>query len=207
MRRRDLILGGLLATSFAPQASAQPKDRVRQLLLIGNAWSDRVPADPASPRWSVFLNELRHHGYAAGVNLAVSWREGVEDWGPPRDEWAEVMDDIRRLSPDVIVTTSHGWARALNAVISTIPIVVSALSPIEQEVISSLTRASGNITGIAIDFGPDFYSKQLDLLLEAAPKVSYVALLGAERAYRGMRQLWRDAQAARRQHPGISLFA
>ena len=98
----------------------------------------RATADPASPRWSVFRNELRHHGYADGVNLAVSWREGVEDWRPPRDEWAEVMDDIRRLSPDVIVTTSHGWARALNAVISTIPIVVSALSPVEQEVISSL---------------------------------------------------------------------
>ena len=81
MRRRDLIVGGLLATSFAPQGSAQPKDRVRQLLLIGNAWSDRATADPASPRWSVFLNELRHHGYAGGVNLTVSWREGVEDWG------------------------------------------------------------------------------------------------------------------------------
>ena len=140
MRRRDLIVGGLLATSFAARGSAQPKDRVRQLLLIGNAWSDRVTADPASPRWSVFLNELQRHGYAAGVNLAASWREGVEDWGGPRDEWAEVMDDIRRLSPDVIVTTSHGWARALNAVISTIPIVVSALSPIEQEVISGLTE-------------------------------------------------------------------
>ena len=193
MRRRDLIVGGLLATSFSTRISAQPKDRVRQLLLIGHAWSDRVPADPASPRWSVFLNELRHHGYTAGVNLAVSWREGVEDWGPPRDEWAQVMDDVRRLSPDVIVTSSHGWARNLNAVIRTIPIVVSALSPVEQEVISSLAQRSGNITGIAIDSGPDFYSKQIDLLLEAAPKVSHVAFLGAEQAYFGMRQLWREA--------------
>ena len=72
-------------------------------------------------------------------------------------------------------------------------IVVSALSPIEQGVISSLARGSGNITGIAIDFGPDFYSKQLDLLLEAAPKVSHVAFLSAERIYYGMRQLWREA--------------
>ena len=194
MRRRDLIVGGLLATSFSTRISAQPKDRVRQLLLIGHAWSDRVTADPTSPRWSVFLNELRHHGYTAGVNLAVSWREGVEDWGPPRDEWAEVMDDIRRLSPDAIVTTSHSWARNLNAVIRTIPIVVSALSPVEQEVIPSLAQRSGNITGIAIDSGPDFYSKQIDLLLEAAPKVSHVAFLGSERAYRGMRQLWREAK-------------
>jgi putative tryptophan/tyrosine transport system substrate-binding protein len=104
-----------------------------------------------------------------------------------------VMDDIRRLSPDVIVTSSHSWARNLNAVISTIPIVVSALSPVEQEVISSLAQWSGNITGIAIDSGPDFYSKQIDLLLEAAPKVSHVAFLGAEQAYFGMRQLWREA--------------
>ena len=193
MRRRDLILGGVLAASFAPRASAQPKERVRQLLLIGNAWSDRVPPDPVSPRWSVFLDELRRHGYTAGVNLAASWREGVEDWGGPRDEWAEVMDDIRRLSPDVIVTTSHGWARLLNSVMGTIPIVVSALSPIEQGVISSLARPSGNVTGIAVDLGPGFYSKQLDLLLEAAPKISHVAFLSAERVYRGMRQLWREA--------------
>ncbi len=122
MRRRDLIVGEFLATSFSTRISAQTKDRVRQLLLIGYAWSDRLTADAASLRWSVFLNELRHHGYVAGVNLAVSWCEGVEDWEPPRDEWAEVMDDIRRLSPDVIVTTSHGWARDLNAVIRTIPI-------------------------------------------------------------------------------------
>ncbi|KFG70766.1 ABC transporter substrate binding protein [Microvirga sp. BSC39] len=170
MRRRDLIVGGLLATSFSTRISAQPKERVRQLLLIGHAWSDRVTADPASPRWSVFLNELRHNGYVVGVNLAVSWREGVEDWGPPRDEWAEVMDDIRRLSPDVIVTTSHSWALNLNAVISTIPIVVSALSPVEQEVVPSLAQRSGNITGIAIDSGPEIYNKQLDLLLEEAPR-------------------------------------
>ena len=70
MRRRDLILGGVLAASFAPQASAQPKERVRQLLLIGKAWSDRVPADPASLRWSVFLNVHHHHGYTPGVGLS-----------------------------------------------------------------------------------------------------------------------------------------
>ena len=104
-----------------------------------------------------------------------------------------VMDDTRRLSPDVIVTSSHGWARALSAVISTTPIVVSALSPVEQGVTSSLARPSGNVTGITVDLGPDFYSKQLDLLLEAAPNISHVAFLSAERVYRGMRQLWREA--------------
>ena len=99
--------------------------------------------------------------------------KGGGHWGAPRDEWAEVMDDIRRLSPDVIVTTSHGWARNLNAVISTIPIVVSVKPD----------RAGGHIepcAGIRQHYGycdrlrPRLFSKQLDLLLEAAPKVSHV---------------------------------
>ena len=66
MRRRDLIIGGLLATSFGSRSAAQPKDRARQLLLIGYAWSDQPTSDSASPRWAVFLNELRHHGYVEG---------------------------------------------------------------------------------------------------------------------------------------------
>ena len=120
-------------------------------------------------------------------------RPGLDSWSGGRNDWSSVMDDIRRLSPDVIVTSSHGWTRALSAVISTTPIIVSALSPVEQGIISSLARPTGNVTGIAVDLGPDFYSKQLDLLLEAAPNLSHVAFLSAERVYRGMRQLWREA--------------
>ena len=193
MRRRDLIIGGLLATSFVSRSAARPKDRAWQLLLIGYAWSDQPTSDPASPRWAVFLNELRHHGYVEGRNLSVSWNAGLDSWSGGRNDWSSVMDDIRRLSPDVIVTSSHSWARVLNAVVSTIPIVVSALSPVEQGIISSLARPSGNVTGIAIDLGPDFYSKQLDLLLEAAPNLSHVAFLSADGVYYGMRQLWREA--------------
>jgi hypothetical protein len=137
MRRRDLIIGGLLATGFGSR-SAAPKDRAWQLLLIGYAWSDQPTSDPASPRWTAFLNELRHHGYVEGRNLSASWNAGLDSWSGGRNDWSSVMDDIRRLSPDVIVTSSHSWARALSAVISTIPIVVSALSPVEQGIISSL---------------------------------------------------------------------
>ena len=118
MRRRDLVIGGLLATSFGPRGAAQPKDRAWQLLLIGYAWSDQPTSDSASPRWAVFLNELRQHGYVEGRNLSVSWNAGLDSWSGGRNDWSSVMDDIRRLSPDVIVTSSHSWARVLNAVVS-----------------------------------------------------------------------------------------
>jgi putative tryptophan/tyrosine transport system substrate-binding protein len=188
MRRRDLLIGGLLATSWPTRSPAQPKGRVRQILLIGHAWSEPWITGTGSPWWAMFMSELRHHGYAEGANLLVSRHEG---W---LRDWPRVREDILRLSPDVMVTTSLQWARRLGAVSDTIPIVVSALSPVEQGLIASLARPAGNITGIAIDIGPDFHGKQLDFLLETAPKVSHVACLGADTAYPGMRQLWGEAK-------------
>ena len=187
MRRRDLIFGGLLATSSATRVTAQSTDRARQLLLIGHAWSEPWTSGSESPWWASFLDELRRRGYAEGTNLLVSRHEG---W--PKD-WPLVMEDLVRLSPDVIVTSSLDWARRLRGVNRTIPIVVSALSPIEQGLVASLARPDANITGVAIDIGPALHGKQLDFLLEAAPNVSHVACLGAETAYPGMRQLWSEA--------------
>jgi putative tryptophan/tyrosine transport system substrate-binding protein len=188
MRRRDLMIGGLLATSLAARVTAQPKDRTRQLLLIGKAWSEPWISGSESPWWEVFIIELRSHGYVEGANLVVS-RHG----GWPRD-WPRVVGEIRRLSPDVIVTSSLDWARRLRGVNSAIPIVVSALSPIEQGLVSNLARPDGNITGVAIDIGPDLHAKQLDFLLEVAPAVSHVACFGADTTYPGMRQLWSEAK-------------
>jgi putative tryptophan/tyrosine transport system substrate-binding protein len=188
MRRRDLIIGGLFTASLATRVTAQPRDRTRQILLIGQAWSEPWVSGSESVWWAILIDELRRHGYAEGANLLVSRHS---DW--PKD-WPWVMEDIVRLSPDVIVTSSLDWARRLRAVNRTIPIVVSALSPVEQGLVSNLARPDGNFTGVAIDIGPELHGKQLDLLLEAAPSVSHIACLGADTAYPGMRQLWSEAR-------------
>jgi putative ABC transport system substrate-binding protein len=70
--------------------------------------------------------------------------------------------------------TTAGIARRAT---TTIPIVVvSAGSLVESGLVASLARPGGNITGIA-NLGPELYTKRLELLKEALPRVTRVAVL------------------------------
>jgi putative ABC transport system substrate-binding protein len=42
-----------------------------------------------------------------------------------------------------------------------------------------LARPGGNLTGVTQTTGPEFYSKQLQLLREVAPRMSRAAFLGS----------------------------
>src|SRR5262249_41330169 len=100
------------------------------------------------------------------------------------DRWnANVM--IRRtLSPDIAPRPQHPSllrmrSAELHAVIQRlgIPIVmVGTGDPVKAGLVPSLARPRGNITGNTI-LGPDIGAKRLQLLREALPKVSRVAML------------------------------
>ena len=115
-----------------------------------------------------------------------------------------MLEEIRRTPPDLIATNSVTWARRLTAVNGTIPILIAALSPVEHGLVASLARPDGNVTGIAIDVGPDLFGAQLDLLLDVALDASHVARLGADAAYPGLRQLWSEGN---RRGVGVQEFS
>src|SRR5262249_51996710 len=58
----------------------------------------------------------------------------------------------------------------------------SSVYPVQQGFVESIARPGGNVTGMAIVFDRGRVAKQLQLLKEAAPKASRVALLGVSRA-------------------------
>jgi putative tryptophan/tyrosine transport system substrate-binding protein len=61
---------------------------------------------------------------------------------------------------------------------STIPIVfMAAADPVALGFVASLARPGGNITGVSSLVGPEIVGKQLELLKEAVPKLSRVAVL------------------------------
>jgi putative tryptophan/tyrosine transport system substrate-binding protein len=93
----------------------------------------------------------------------------------------------------IVVDASH-WARGINAVKGTIPIVALVSNPLGEDLTSSLAAPGSSITGIATDTGPALLGKQYDLLLEAAPHLRHVACCGAIWPYAGMRTLWSDAR-------------
>jgi putative ABC transport system substrate-binding protein len=60
----------------------------------------------------------------------------------------------------------------------TIPIVMFlAFDPVGSGLVASLARPGGNITGLTLTTGPEIYGKQLQLLKNAFPRVSRVAIL------------------------------
>jgi putative ABC transport system substrate-binding protein len=79
---------------------------------------------------------------------------------------------------DVMVAVSEPAVRAAKQATTTIPIVMLVGDdPVEAGLVPSLTRPGANVTGFSV-FQPDLVGKRLQLLKEAVPALSRVAVLG-----------------------------
>jgi putative ABC transport system substrate-binding protein len=116
------------------------------------------------------LNEL---GYVEGQNLSIEYRyaEGLLERN------ASLVAELVRLNVDNIVTTAGPQSLAAKQATTTIPIVFTQVSdPVAEGIVASLARPGGNITGLT-QAGPELAGKRLELLKEAFPKISRVAIL------------------------------
>ena len=81
------------------------------------------------------------------------------------------------LKVDVIVTTGTPGALAAMQATKTIPIVMaSSADPVGSGLVKSLARPQGNVTGFTI-LGPQLEGKRLELLMQAVPGLSRLAVL------------------------------
>src|SRR4029450_7661574 len=86
--------------------------------------------------------------------------------------------ELVRLKVDVIVAASAPETDAARRATASIPIVFALVSePVGTGQVASLARPGGNITGMAATEGPALYAKHLQLLKEAFPHISRVAVL------------------------------
>jgi len=170
MERRtfiEVISGGLIAAPLA--ASAQPAGKVYRIGFIVTATPDEV--GHLIKALSEGLWEL---GYVEGRNVVFERRfaEGRQERLPA------LATELVRLNVDVIVTGSNPVIAAVKQATATIPVVMAvSRDPVGAGFIASLARPGGNITGLANDPGPEIIGKDLELLKEAAPRVSRVAFL------------------------------
>ena len=84
--------------------------------------------------------------------------------------------ELVSLKVDILIADSTAAALALKKATKTIPIVFIAGDPVGSGLVPSLARPGGNITGLA-SLTAELSIKGLELLKEAAPKVSRVAVL------------------------------
>ena len=168
MRRREVLalLGGALAP--APYAVlAQPSHRA----VIG--YLGLASAISHSARMNAFRAGLRDLGYSEGKMFSSSsvGLRGIVHRLPA------LAADLVRRNVDVIVTHAVPGALAAKHATSTIPIVISAIGDIlDFDLISSLSRPGGNITGLTF-FNPEPSAKRLELLKEALPNLAKAAVL------------------------------
>ena len=158
------LAGGLVAAPLA--AEAQQAAKVARIGILG--------ANPAaSPRLEAFLQGLRDLGYVEGRNVVIEYRnhEGKVERLPA------LAAELVALKVDVIVASNTGAALAAKQATRTLPIVFAAAAdPVTSGLVTSLARPGGNVTGLSI-LAPELVGKCLELLKQAVPGVSRVAVL------------------------------
>ena len=154
----------LLAVPLAGEA--QPTGKIYRIGWLSN---DRYP-----PGDDAFQRGLRDHGWIEGRNVITEYRfvQGQQMSPTAFGLAADLVD----LKVDVIVAIA-GAARFTKEATSTIPVVfVVYADPVRLGLVTSLARPGGNLTGLT-SIGTELIPKRLELLKEAVPGLSRVAVL------------------------------
>jgi putative ABC transport system substrate-binding protein len=164
-----IVALGILSAALAADARQPVKVPRIGVLLPGS------PPGPheRSPGLEAFQQGLRDLGYVEGQNLVMEsrWAEGKFERLP------DLAVELVRLKADVIVTVGTPAIQAAKRATETLPIVmVGAGDPLGTGLIASLAHPGGNITGLATQ-DTDLSGKRLELLKEAVPTLSRIAVL------------------------------
>jgi putative ABC transport system substrate-binding protein len=161
-----LLLTVVLATVSSAEAQQPKKIPTIGFLSIGSASS-------VTSRYEAFRQGLRELGYVDGQNILIDWRfaEGK------RDELPALASDLVRLKVDVIVTAGTTATIPAKRATTTIPIVMAySADPVGTGLVTSLSRPGGNVTGLT-EISPDLAGKRLELIREAVPRATRVAVV------------------------------
>jgi len=172
-KRRGLVMliGGAAAT-WPLAAGAQKKGKLPLIGLLN-------PGSADTPGVVGFYAGLQELGYTEGLNITIERRYG--DWNT--DKFKELAADLAQLKVDVIVVASTTPARAAKQATRIVPIVVAGMAdPVGDELVVSLSRPGGNVTGTTF-LGPELIAKRFELLKDAISGLSRVAALWHPTAY------------------------
>lgn len=137
------------------------------------------------------IEGLRELNYVEGRNIILEQRRAAND-----DELPRLAAELVRLKPDVIVAVTGRAALALKAATKTVPIVMATSGDaVGQGLISSLARPGGNVTGMTV-ISPDLAAKRLQILKEAAPQATRIAVIGCPEKGFVNEQQWSEVQRA-----------
>ena len=160
-----LVAGALIRR---PAAEAQPTGKVWRIGVL-------EPSLPAANGHLVaaFRQALRELGWEEGRNIVVETRfaDGKLERLPA------LAKELAQLRVDVFVAAGTPAIRAAREAAPTTPIIMSAVGdPVAEGLVASLGKPGGTITGVTVQ-SPELSAKRVQLLQEAVPRVSRLAII------------------------------
>ena len=169
MSRRQfitLIGGAVVAWPSFGLAQISTKRPLIAMLVSGSAAG-------YSPNVIAFRQRLQQLGYVEGRDLDIVDRYGDGDVA----RMPALAEELVRLKPDIIVTTSTAGALAVKRATATIPIVSAILTdPVGNGLVASYARPGGNVTGILFTLD-GLTGKHLELARELTPDAATIGVL------------------------------
>ena len=152
---------------LAGPADAQQSVSPRRIGVLLAAFS------PESKEAQAFRQGLRDAGYVEGRDVVIEWRSADGDYA----RLPGLAADLVQHKVDVIFADTTLATRAVKHATSTIPIVFALpADPVGSGLVASLARPGGHVTGLSTML-TDLAAKQLQLLKEAIPRLTRVAVL------------------------------
>ena len=170
-RRAFIGTAAVGALMLSSRANAQPAQRLPRVALVGlNSPVAKLPDDRSI---RAFVGGLRDLGWIEGRNIVIDYRSTEGRY----DQMPRVMQEVLASPVAVIVSYDIG-VYAARRLTDTVPIVAVDTDGLVGAGAASLARPGGNLTGSTGEVGlTEMSIKRLELLKEAAPKVSRVAFL------------------------------
>ena len=159
------VPGALLAAPLAAEAQ-QATAQQHGVGLLNGATGGQVEV--------AFREGLHALGYAEGTNLVIDARAA----SGRVERLPILMRELLNAKPEVIVTFGTTATQAAKAATTTTPIVIAfAGDPVGTQLVSSLAKPGGNVTGMSLA-ASELSGKRLDLLKEVIPKLIRLTVLG-----------------------------
>ena len=180
MRRREFIAFMGLGVMLPLSARAQQSTKAYRIAILHPLWPVAELTDRSSNRyWRELFQEIRRLGYVEGQNLVIERYSGE---GRP-ELYPKLARDVANTNPNLILAFTDRTVVPLKEVTSTIPIVAMTRDPVGLDLVPSMSRPGGNITGVSIDAGSDLWDKRLELFREVVPTISKLAMLSLRQSF------------------------
>ena len=167
MIRRAFVVGVAIGVLAAPFSVEAQKPKVATVGVL-------APSAARNPIHVAFEQALHQRAWVKNQNVRIEPRYSA---GRP-DAAPALAVELVGLGADVLVAWSAPLAIATKRAAGDVPVVFLAVGdPVGLGLVASLARPGTNATGVSFYASPEIYAKRLELLKDAVPALSRVALL------------------------------